>query len=509
MRLYFCVLSFFLSTISFSQSPVVQTASGKVAGYLENKVEVYKGIPFAAPPIGALRWKAPQPVTAWKDVKTCTAFSASPMQGDPKPFMVWSKEYLIPGTPISEDCLYLNVWTNNSKSKTKKAVFVYIYGGGFQSGGAACPIYDGLATAQKDIVFVSINYRVGVFAFLAHPELTKEAPYQSSGNYGLLDMIAALKWVKENIAAFGGDPEKVTIGGQSAGAFAVNFLCASPLAKDLFRGAIAESGGSILASALRPSMQLAEAEKIGLKFAKDLNCDDIAALRNKSSEEIFKAMGGLKSPIEDGYFLPASIMDIYQKGKQNDVPLLMGWNQEDIVSGPPVSAVNFVTQINKRYGSHMLPMLAAYPATDDKVAAQSQKALSRDETFALQEFVWINTQLKTGKSKVYLYNFNRQLPGYTAATEYGAFHTAEVAYAYDNLKFVERPFTDVDHQLAKRMSNYWANFIKTGNPNGNDLPKWNNYTSTENKVMILDENAGSKSLPNKQQLETLLKAAQQ
>ena len=503
MRLYFSALLVFLSILSFSQSPIIQTTSGKISGTIEDKVEVYKGIPFAAPPVGALRWKAPQPVMPWKDVRTCTAFSASPMQAEPRPFMVWSKEYLIPEKPISEDCLYLNVWTNNSNSKNKKPVFVYIYGGGFQSGGTACPIYDGVATAQKDVVFVSINYRVGVFAFLAHPELTKEAPYQSSGNYGLLDMVAALKWVKENIAAFGGDPKKVTIGGQSAGAFAVNFLCASPLAKGLFRGAIAESGGSILSSSLRPSLKLADAEKIGIKFASDLHCADIAALRNKSSEEIFKAAGGLKSPIEDGYFLPSSIMDIYLHGKQNDVALLMGWNKEDIVSGPPVSAANYISQINKQYGADAAKVLAVYPATNDQIAAQSQKELSRDQTFALQQFVWANILLHNGKWPVYLYNFNRQLPGYSAATEYGAFHTAEVAYAYDNLKFVERPFTAVDHQLATRISNYWANFIKTGNPNGNDQTKWNKFNAKENWVMILDENTGNQHLPNKKQLEIL------
>ena len=354
------------------------------------------------------------------------------------------------------------------------------------------------------MVFVSINYRVGVFAFLAHPELTKEAPYHSSGNYGLLDMIAGLKWVKENIAAFGGDPDQVTIGGQSAGAFAVNFLCASPLAKGLFKRAIAESGGSILASSLRPSLKLADAEKIGLKFANDLHCSDIAALRNKSSEEIFKAMGGLKSPIEDGYFLPTSIMDIYQHGKQNDVPLLMGWNKEDIVSGPPVSAANYISQINKQYGDQASQLLSVYLATNDQVAAKSQKELSRDQTFALQQFYWANIQLHNGKSPVYIYNFNRQLPGYTPATEYGAFHTAEVAFAYDNLKFVDRPFTVVDHQLATRMSNYWANFIKTGNPNGKDLTKWNKYNAKGSWVMILDENSGNQELPNKKQLETLL-----
>jgi para-nitrobenzyl esterase len=197
-------------------------------------------------------------------------------------------------------------------------------------------------------------------------------------------------------------------------------------------------------------------------------------------------------------------MDIYQNGKQNDVPLLMGWNQEDIVAGPPVNATNYIAQINKQYAEKASQLLTVYPATNDQVAAKSQKELSRDQTFAIQEFVWSATQLKTGKSPVYIYNFNRQLPGYTAATEYGAFHTAEVAFAYDNLKFVERPFTAVDHQLAKRMSNYWANFIKSGNPNGKDLPVWNKYNTKENWVMILDENAANQPLPNKKQLEILL-----
>jgi len=201
-------------------------------------------------------------------------------------------------------------------------------------------------------------------------------------------------------------------------------------------------------------------------------------------------------------------MDIYQNGKQNDVPLLMGWNQEDVVAGPPVSAANYILQINKQFGDKATKILAAYPAENDQIAAKSQKELSRDQTFAVQEFLWSATQLKTGKSPVYMYNFNRQLPGYTPATEYGAFHTAEVAFAYDNLKFVERPFTEIDHALAKKMSSYWANFIKTGNPNGNALPVWEKYTTSENSVMILDQNTGSKKLPNKKQLEILLQITQ-
>ena len=277
-------------TMIKTKSPIVQTKWGKIAGYKEGDINVFKGIPFAAAPIGNLRWKAPQPAQPWMGIKECIRFGPSPVQGEPIPFMCWSKEYLIPKAPISEDCLYLNVW---SKSTTKKKpVLVYIYGGGFRSGGAGCAIYDGKAVAEKEVVFVSINYRVGVFGFLAHPELTKESSYGASGNYALLDMIAALQWVKQNIAAFGGDPNQVTIAGQSAGAFAVNHLCASPLAKSLFRGAIAQSGGSVLPSALRPGLNLQQAEKLGEQFANAMHATSIADLREIPADEILKSNTG-------------------------------------------------------------------------------------------------------------------------------------------------------------------------------------------------------------------------
>ncbi|MEK6546992.1 MAG: carboxylesterase family protein, partial [Bacteroidota bacterium] len=242
-----------------AQTVQVKTQQGIVEGEKIGQLNRFLGIPFAQPPVGDLRWKAPQEIVPWNGVKITKAYGPSPMQAEPKPFMVWSEEYLIPKEPISEDCLYLNVWSD-SQSNAPKPVLVYIYGGGFRSGGAACPIYDGAATASKGVVFVSINYRVGTFGFLAHPELSKESPSGTSGNYGLLDMIAALKWVKANIAAFGGDPNQVTIAGQSAGAFAVNYLCASPLAKGLFKRAIAESGSAMLSSPLRPALNQAGAE---------------------------------------------------------------------------------------------------------------------------------------------------------------------------------------------------------------------------------------------------------
>mgnify|MGYP000184432835 CR=1 FL=1 len=488
-------------TLLKSDAPVVQTQSGKVAGYKEGNIEVFKGIPFAAPPVGNLRWKAPQPAPSWEGIKTCIQFGPSPVQAEPIPFMCWSKEYLIPKEPIDEDCLYLNVWSKPTVKK--KPVLVYIYGGGFRSGGAACPIYDGKAIAEKDVVFVSINYRVGVFGFLAHPELSKEASYGASGNYALLDMIAALQWVKQNIASFGGDPSQVTIAGQSAGAFAVNHLCATPLAKGLFRGAIAQSGGSVLPSSFRPNLNLKDAERLGIQFAQSFHVNSIEALRNIPANEILKSNIGLSAPIEDGYVLPTTIAEIYKKGIQNDVTLMLGWNEDDRVSGPPTSAVNYIAQIEKKYGINAQKVLSFYPATDDKIAANSQADLSRDETFAVQGYAWANAQNKTGKSKVYLYNFNRKLPAYDAASDFGAFHTGEVVYVFDNLKTVDRPWENTDQVLAKQLSNYWVNFVKTNNPNGNGLVQWNAYDSERAKVLIMNNSIESKKLPTQSQLQLL------
>ena len=483
------------------EKPIANTNAGKVAGFKEGNINVFKGIPFAAPPVGELRWKAPQPIKPWSGVKECIQFAASPMQFDPVPFMCWSEEFLIPKKPIDEDCLYLNVWAKNTA--TKKPVLVYIYGGGFVSGGAGCAIYDGKEMAEKDVVFVSINYRVGVFGFLAHPELTKESGYGASGNYALLDMIASLKWVKENIAAFGGDPNQITIAGQSAGAFAVNHLCASPLAKGLFKGAIAQSGGSVLTSALRPTTSLQQAENMGLDFAKKLNARSIEDLRKLSAQNIFNAKQGLTYPIEDGYVLPSSIADIYVNGKQNDVALILGWNLDDKVTGPPVSAEAYKQQLQKQFGTNADKVLQYYPATNDVIAAASQDNLSRDGFFGVQGYAWANAQLLKGKSNVFVYNFNRKLPSYSAASNFGAFHTGEVPYVFNNLKTVNRPWEDIDIQLADQLSSYWVNFVKSGNPNGGNLTHWPAYTTEKDQVLIIDQQTTATNMPFKDGLRIL------
>lgn len=506
MNSFFLFTPFLLASfILNAQTPVIKTNAGLVSGIQVNGIQIFKGIPFAAPPVGELRWKAPQPVIPWKDVKVCNAFGASPIQTAPVPFMCWSEEYLIPKEPISEDCLYLNIWAK--KSSTKKAVLVYIYGGGFVSGGAGCDIYDGTEMAKKDIVFVTINYRVGVFGFLAHPELSNESDTKTSGNYALLDMVAALKWVHDNISNFGGDPNKVTIAGQSAGAFAVNFLAASPLTKGLIRGAIAESGGSILPSSIRPAMHLQQMETVGLDFTKKLGCSNIKELRNKTANEILAASGmGLVGPFEDGYVVPSSMYETYLRGQQNDIPTLLGWNLDDKMIGKPVAAKEFIENINKQYGANADKLLAQYPASNDAEAAVSQGDLSRDQTFGVQGYTWATLQSEHGKAPIYMYSFNRKLPASSPANDFGAFHTGEVPYAYNNLHTVKnRPFTKADFDLADQMSSYWVNFAKTGNPNGAGLVNWPAYEKQSKRVIQLDTKIEVVKLPTESKLEVLTK----
>ena len=479
-----------------AQNVVIKTSKGSIAGIFNPKTKVQKflGIPFAKPPVRDLRWKAPIPMDAWLGIKEAKAFGPSPMQAKPAPFAFWSSEFLIPESPISEDCLYLNVWAPKS-NKGKKSVLVYIYGGGFRSGGAACPIYDGENMAQKDIIFVSINYRVGIFGFLAHPELSAEASYGASGNYALMDMIAGLKWVKENIALLGGDPNQVTIAGQSAGAFAVNFLCASPLAKGLFQGAIAESGASMLPSTLRTSITKTQAENNGLEWATKLGAKSLSDLRALSAEAIQKA-GGNASPYSDGYVLPLAMPDIYAKGLQNDVPILVGWNSEDRLGSKAAEPEVFKATLEKRFGSRGAEVLAAY-------GPNGSLDLGRDESFGVQVHTWAKTQNVYGKASVYMYNFTRAVPGFDESTRFGAFHTGEVPYAYANLHTVNRPFEEVDKNLSQKMSSYWVNFTKTGNPNGSGLEFWPSFNNTEQKVQILDKVIETKELPTKKTIELL------
>lgn len=470
----------------------VQVDGGWVSGIAgkDDEVYVFKGIPFAAAPIGDLRWKAPAPVQPWEGVKECDAFGASAMQPSPEPIYVWSEEFLIPKEPIDEDCLFLNVWTGAKKANEHRPVVVWIHGGGFTTGSGSVPIYDGEAMARKGVVFVSINYRLGIFGFFSHPELTRESSVNASGNYGLMDQIAALKWVKNNIAAFGGDPKNITIAGQSAGSASVVFLVASPLAKELFQKAIAQSGAGLLSRTPGPEkkalLNLEQAEHTGVKVANEIQAASIAQLRSMPASDLLREVRFHAHPIVDGYVLPESAMKIYQEHMENNISLLTGWNEDDgVVFGGFVKADEFEERVFKEWGASAKELLSFYPATNDATAKISQKKLQRDIAFGAQNYTLANLVSSQGKN-VYVYRFARKVP-FGQYEDFGAFHTGEVPYAYNNLEFVDRPFEPVDYQLAEVMSSYWVNFIKSGNPNADGLPEWPKYNLNSREIMVLGD----------------------
>ncbi len=474
----------------------VSTDAGLVSGLKAetNDVIAYKGIPYAAPPIGNLRWKAPQPVAVWKGIRKCESFGPSPMQSKPVPFMVYTSEFLIPEKPISEDCLYLNIWTK-AKEGEKKPVLVWIYGGAFMSGGTAVPIYDGEAMAKKGIIFVSVNYRVGVFGFLAHPELTKESADKASGNYGLLDQIAALKWLKRNIASFGGDPDNITIAGQSAGSMSVNCLIASPLARNLFNKGISESGSMFT----KYSMDLREAEQQGLRVGAAVHAGSLDSLRKVPAEDLIKTVFRY-APIIDGYVLPASVSEIFAKGIENHVPIITGWNADESFPDRAKNKEAFQENARKKYGKEADLFLKYYPAGTDDEWSRSEIKLSRDLTFAVSGYKWAVIQTAESKSPVYVYYFARKLPATGEYVKYGAFHTGEVAYIMDNLKFLYRPWETADFHLASQMSDYWINFITSSNPNGPGLPEWPVFNTKDLPAMVFDKNSGKQRLPDAEEL---------
>jgi len=485
----------------------LQVQEGYISGVAnnQNKVLSFKGIPYAQPPIGALRWKAPQPPQPWEGTRVCEDFAASPMQIAPTPFYMWSEEFLIPKAPINEDALYLNVWTAAQHTDEKRPVFVWIHGGGFSSGSGAVPIYDGTALAQKGVVFVSINYRLGVFGFLAHPELTKESENASAGNYGLLDQIAALEWIKKNVTSFGGDPENITIAGQSAGAASVAYLVASPKAKNLFQKAIVQSASGLLGQGATglAITSLQEAEMEGIRLAERLEKTSLTALRAMPAAELLQKAKFRGHPVIDGYVLPENVLDIYKKGAHNAVHLMAGWNEQDgILMGGLATAAAYKQSILSQWKEKGTALLERYPATDEITAIGSQKDYQRDIVFGAQTYALANA-VSQGENGVYVYRFTRDLPD-GEQEDYGAFHTGEVPYVLDNLKAVNRPFLAVDQQLASNLSDYWINFAKTGNPNGGTLPSWPSYDVLEKQIMYLGDRLQAGPMQDAARLDFLL-----
>ena len=490
-----------------------KTAQTKVSnGMLEGTVETsgiksFKGVPFAKPPVGDLRWKAPQPVENWSGVKKADQFSKSPMQARVFGDMMFRS----PGT--GEDCLYLNVWTPAKTMNEKLPVLVYFYGGGYVAGDGSEGRYDGEAMAKTGIVSLTVNYRLGVFGFMAHPELSKETTYNGSGNYGLLDQTAALKWVRENIAAFGGDPNRVTIAGESAGSISVSAQMASPLSKNLIAGAIGESGAMIKPT-LAP-LTLEEAEKNGLAFAEKVKAGSLTELRALSAEDLLKvaaAPGGFRTAATiDGYFLPKTLNEIFEAGEQAKVPLLAGWNSAEMpyqafMRAEKPTPEAYAKRVKEDFPDQFEQVLKLYPGSSEAEVITSATSLASDRFISYSTWKWLDLHAKTAAKPTYRYLFSKSKPPMTkefanattglaggvtksadqkappaapAPTSEGAPHAFEIEYAMGNLdKNPVFAWTKEDHQISKTMLTYFSNFIKTGDPNGSGLPKWMSNTKS-------------------------------
>jgi para-nitrobenzyl esterase len=482
---------------NMAADPQIRTANGIVLGITETSgIRSFKGIPFAKPPVGDLRWKAPQPVAGWDGVLKADRFGPQAMQ------QYLYSDMIFRSNGKSEDCLYLNVWTPATTLKEKLPVLVYFYGGGFRTGDGSEGRYDGESMAKKGIVAITVNYRLGVFGFMAHPELTKESADHASGNYGLMDQHAALLWVKKNIAAFGGDPDRVTIAGESAGSMSVSAQMASPLSKGLFRAAIAESGA--LLGNLSPT-PLATAEQAGVAFVKRIKAESLADLRKVPADSLLKwGANGRFSCTVDGYFLPQQPQEIFAAGKQMPVALLAGWNSAEgdykSILGRNVAATpeNYKAAIQRLYPDKAAEVLQQYPGASKDEIIQSGNALASDRFIAYSTWKLIDMHARTQKAPVYRYFYTRPRPKLATEAEAptGAVHSAEIEYAMGNLHYNKAyNWTPGDHKTSEVMQAFFVNFIKTGNPNGAGLPLWDTVQGKgTNKVMIID--ADTKAVPD-------------
>ncbi len=493
---------------------VIETTAAPSSG-----VRSFKGIPFAEAPVGDLRWKEPQPVKNWTGVRNADQFGPRCMQRTSP-----NADYWFRSNGMSEDCLYLNVWTPAKSDRERLPVLVYIFGGGFQNGDGSEPRYDGENMAGKGMVAVTVNYRTNIFGFFSHPELTKESAHHASGNYGLLDQVAALRWVQRNIAAFGGDPKRVTIAGESAGPISVSGLMAAPLSKGLIAGAIGESGSM---TASLPPRPLADAEQDGVKFAASAGAASLAALRAMTAEQVQDVAakgGGLRfSTALDGYFLSKHPTLIFEAGQQARVPLLAGSNSEEqgarsVLGASEPTPENFANAVRKLYGDRAGEVLKVYAASTPEEVLQAATDLASDRFIAHGTWQWTELQMKTGGKPVYRYYYTRPRPKYLVmpgqappsagpagagrggpAAPRGAAHTAEIQYAMGNLSLDKRyAWEPADSKVSETMQGYFVNFIKTGNPNGPGLPNWPAYSRDTNyQRMRLDEDSRAEPEPHR------------
>lgn len=476
-----------------------KTADGVLEGVVsaDGKVRTFKGIPYAAPPVGALRWQPPQPVTPWTGVRPALDYGPRAMQGRIFDDMVFRD------AGPSEDCLYLNLWLPEDQPHEKLPVMVWIHGGGFVAGASSEPRQDGGNLCKKGVIVVSMNYRMGVFGFFAHPELTQESPAHASGNYGLMDIIAALRWVKANIAAFGGDPGNVTIFGESAGSFAVSALMAAPSAQGLFHRAIGESGA--IFSLSWPLQTLPAAEQAGAEFAaKALGTSKLADLRALPAQKLLDVSlreHARASVVIDGAVLPADSRVIFGEGRQAHVPLLAGWTRDEggydgFFQKDAPTLANYRARAAARFGKDAEAFLQVYAATSDAEAQRAARDLGGDEFIGYSTWKWLDLHRATGHAPVYRYRFDQTLPLAPDAkpgTYAVAPHASDIEFVFLMLPSRNLPWRDEDHAVAELMANYWTNFAKTGNPNGPGLPEWPEYTAAaHDPVMHLVAGAQAK-----------------
>jgi para-nitrobenzyl esterase len=488
---------------ALAQIQTAKVTGGPLQGVIADGVASFKGIPFAAPPAGDLRWKSPLPAKSWTGVLKADTYAAGCMQD---PGMV---KMMGAAANVSEDCLYLNVWTAAKTAAEKRPVMVWIHGGAFVGGTTGTPMFDGTKFAQKGVVLVSIAYRLGVFGFMAHPELSRESG-KGSGTYGIQDMIAGLQWVRNNIAQFGGDPSRVTIFGESAGGIAVGMLSAAPAAKGLFQRAISESGGSFAPprSADGAGMNVASlklAESAGDDFLKKLGAADIKAARALPADQIQKALGGGMGggssfwPVADGTVLPGDPYELYEKGRFNDTPILAGTNSNEggLFMRGPITAAAFEKQIRSGYGARADAILKAYPHSTDAEAARSSADVFREFAFAWPTWAWARMQSQKGKGKAFVYYFDHRTP----TSPDGANHGDEVNYVFQNFRTSGGAPSAEDLALSDLIRSYWINFATTGNPNGSGLPQWPAFAESNQKVMYFDKTASAKPIPNLEKLK--------
>jgi para-nitrobenzyl esterase len=473
--------------------PQAKLDTGTIAGKTEGAIRAFLGIPYAAPPVGALRWKPPAPAAKWLGVREAVSFGARCMQGAIYSDMVFRD----PGP--REDCLTLNVWTPAQAAGKKLPVLVWIYGGGFQAGSTSEPRQDGQFLAQRGVVVVSMNYRLGVFGFFALPELAAESGRSSAGNYGLLDQTAALAWVHRNIAAFGGDPDNVTIFGESAGASSVSALMASPVTNGLFVKAIGESGSAV-AKATSPMKTLTQREESDANFARaSLGSDSLKELRAISADKVLQAAlkkGDPESrfaPSVDGYFLPESVSAIFAAKKENEVSLLAGWNHDEETLGKdapaePTPEQRLRADAEKQFPGKVAQFMRLYATTSPEEAKRSLNDFLGDDPRAWAMWKWLERAAAEGKKPVYRYRFDRSLPSAQDPAGLGAYHSGEIEYVFGALDSkAEIPWTAEDRALSQLMQKYWTNFARNGDPNGEGLPVWPVYRAAEEwPVMYLD-----------------------